>query len=132
MSVKLTPQTILLNDYTGDPYINEEGELVLINDTAFYRQTIDVFLMTTQGEDILARRYGLDLNGLADGKYGDDWQTSTTVMMMESINKNDEPAISDVKWVDVQKGSEAYSIDITVSIEVNTGEEIVTNIELGD
>lgn len=118
-------RAIMLDLFTGDPYVDPGGNMFVIEGNSMLKQTADTLLHTQMGEDILAPTYGFDIQGIMRGDYGPIKEYAVKAAVLEAFDPEKEPTFASVSHITVtQTGDYAVSVSMTLvaadSTVVNT------------
>ncbi len=105
----------MLDLFTGDPYVDQGGNMFIIEGEEMLKQTADTLLHTQMGEDVLSPTYGFDMQGIMRGDYGPTKEYAIKTAVLEAFDPEKEPTFASVSNIEVTQ-TDDYETTIKMTL----------------
>lgn len=124
---------ILMDLNTGDPYLDENGNSVDVDNNKAFEQIIDGLFHCDVGSEIFHPEYGFDLRSALRDSYLEDAELFIESLVADALNENNEKLISKVDYIEAQRDEDDPSaMAVTIVVTSVLQDTINTIINLGE
>lgn len=124
---------ILIDLNTGDPYLDEKGNTVEVDDNKAFEQVLDGLFHCDPGSEPMNPRYGFDLKSALQDSYLEDAELFIESLVADALDDNNERLISKVELIEAERdGDDPSKMNVTIVVTSVLQDTIVLTEVIGE
>lgn len=122
--------TILIDEITGDPVLDDYNNTVRIDDETAFEQILDGLFHCDVGSELMNPFYGFDLKSAIRNSGVEDQEMYIESLVIQALDPQKEKTISKVDYVKAERGDDR-EMDVKIQVTSILNDTVTTTTTIG-